>query len=102
MSFISGVSCGCDAIFAGMAVCHCQKCHYSFADRPAYDAHRRLARPCIHPTALGMELIGNKGLGLGSSGGRLTDSGGAAVFVSVLGRPTGPPIYVYPRQRGHA
>ena len=55
------VSCGCDATFAGMAVCHCQKCHYSFADRPAYDAHRRLARPCIHPTALGMELIGNKG-----------------------------------------
>ena len=46
-----------------MAVCHCQKCHYSFADRPAYDAHRRVARPCLHPTVLGMELLGNKGWG---------------------------------------
>jgi hypothetical protein len=63
VSFISGVSCGCDAIFAGMAVCHCQKCHYSFADRPAYDAHRGLARPCLHPALLGMEPLGDRGWG---------------------------------------
>ena len=57
------VSCGCDATFAGMAGCHCLKCHLSFADRPAYDAHRRLARPFLHPTLLGMELLDDRGWG---------------------------------------
>jgi hypothetical protein len=35
----------------------------SFADRPAYDAHRRLAKPCVHPVKLGMELLGDRGWG---------------------------------------
>jgi hypothetical protein len=26
-------------------------------DRPVYDAHRVLARPCLHPVRLDMELI---------------------------------------------
>jgi len=38
-SSVSVASCGCDAAFAGLAACHCGKCHRSFADRPAYDAH---------------------------------------------------------------
>ena len=50
-----------DAAFAGMAVAHCLKCHLSFACRPAYDAHRRLARPCLHQVVLGMEVLGNRG-----------------------------------------
>ena len=58
---MSVASCGCDATFAGRAACHCLRCHLSFADRPAYDAHRRLARPCLHPTLLGMELLGDRG-----------------------------------------
>jgi len=43
-----------------MAACHCVRCHASFADRPAYDAYRRLARPSLHPTLLGMELLGDR------------------------------------------
>lgn len=39
------------------------RCHLSFADRPAYDAHRVLARPCLHPALLGQELIDDKGWG---------------------------------------
>jgi hypothetical protein len=52
-----------DATFAGLAACHCGKCHRSFADRSAYDAHRRPARPCLHPVVLGMELLGDRGWG---------------------------------------
>ena len=51
---------GCDAAFAGLAPCHGGKCHRSFADRPAYDAHRVLARPCLHPVVLGVELLGER------------------------------------------
>ena len=47
----------CDATFAGMAACHCSRCHLSFADRPAYDAHRVIMRPCLHPAVLGMEPL---------------------------------------------
>ena len=54
------VSCGCDATFAGMAVCHCGKCHLSFADRPAFDAHRVPMRPCLHPAVLGIEPLDNR------------------------------------------
>ena len=50
-------------LLAGLAACHCLKCHCSFADRPAYDAHRRLARPCLHPVVLGVELLGERGWG---------------------------------------
>ena len=61
------MNCGCDATFAGMAACHCLKCHLSFADRPAYDAHRRLAKPCVHPEKLklklGMELLRDRAPG---------------------------------------
>ena len=70
---MSVASCGCDATFAGMAACHCLRCHLrglehdlrrlSFADRPAYNAHRRLARPCLHPAVVGMELLGDRGWG---------------------------------------
>jgi hypothetical protein len=60
---MSIISCGCDAAFAGMAACHCGKRHLSFADRPAFDAHRRLAKPCLHPAVLGMELLGDRGRG---------------------------------------
>ena len=60
---MSVASCGCDATFAGQAACHCLKCHRSFADRPAYDAHRRLGRPCLHPVLLDMELLGDRGWG---------------------------------------
>ena len=69
---MSVASCGCDATFAELAACHCGKCHRSFADPPAYDARRRLARPCLHPTLLGMELLGDLRLGLGSSRRRIT------------------------------
>ena len=31
--------------------------------RPAFDAHRLIARPCLHPTVLGMELLGDRGWG---------------------------------------
>ena len=65
---MSVASCGCDATFAGMAACHCLRCHLSFADRPAYDAHRRLARPCLHPAVLGMELLGDRGWGWAARG----------------------------------
>ena len=82
-------SCGCDATFAGLAACHCGKCHRSFADRPAYDAHRRLARPCLHPVA-GHGAARRSRLGLGSPRHRVTqDSGGSIVF-SRLGHHTGP------------
>ena len=60
---MSVASCGCDAAFAGMAACHCLGSHASFADRPAYDAHRRLARPCLHPAVLGMEPLDDRGWG---------------------------------------
>ncbi len=60
---MSLVSCGCDADFAGQAVCHCSKCHLSFADRPAFDAHVVIMRPCIHPALLGMEPLDNRGWG---------------------------------------
>ena len=61
---MSVASCGCDATFAGQAACHCGKLPpVSFADRPAYDAHRRLARPCLHPAVLGMELLDDRGWG---------------------------------------
>ena len=40
---------GRDATFAGMAPRHCLKCHYSFADRPAYDAHRGDRTATHHP-----------------------------------------------------
>ena len=63
---MSVAGCGCDATFAGLAACHCGKCHRSFADRPAYDAHRRLARPCLPPVVLGMELLGDRGWGWAS------------------------------------
>ena len=39
------------------------QCHLSFADRPAYDAHRRLIRPCLHPAVLGMEPLDDRGWG---------------------------------------
>ena len=64
---MSVASCGCDATFAGMAACHCLKCHASFADRPAYDAHRRLARPCLHPSRAGHGAARRPWLGLGST-----------------------------------
>ena len=63
---MSVASCGCDATFAGLAPCHCLKCHASFADRPAYDAHRRLARPCLHPAVLGYGAARRSWLGMGS------------------------------------
>jgi len=31
---MSAGCCGCDATSAGLAACHCLKCHLSFADRP--------------------------------------------------------------------
>ena len=31
--------------------------------QPAYDAHRRLMRPCLHPVVLGMEPLDNRGCG---------------------------------------
>jgi hypothetical protein len=46
-----------------MAPCHCLRCHLSFADRPAYDAHRVMMRPCLHPRVLGMELLDDRGWG---------------------------------------
>ncbi|MET0995645.1 MAG: hypothetical protein ABWY20_16880 [Mycobacterium sp.] len=62
---MSAASCGCDATFAQArrAACHCGRCHLSFAYRPAYDARRRLARPCLHPAVLGMELLDDRGWG---------------------------------------
>jgi hypothetical protein len=54
------VSCGCDAVFAGMAACYCLQCHRSFGQRPAYDAHRLIARPCLHPTRPGMQLLDDR------------------------------------------
>jgi len=59
---MSVVSCGCDAYFRGQAACHCGRCHLSFADRAAYDAHRLIGR-CLHPALLGMEPIDNRGWG---------------------------------------
>ncbi len=35
----------------------------SFADRPAYDAHRVLVRPCLDPALLGQEPIADRGWG---------------------------------------
>ena len=60
---MSVASCGCDSYFSGQAAAHCLRCHRSFADRPAYDAHRRLARPCLHPAVLGMEPLDDRGCG---------------------------------------
>jgi hypothetical protein len=42
---------------------HCDRCHRSFADRPAYDSHRLIARPCIRPVLLGQRLLDNRGWG---------------------------------------
>ena len=61
-----------------MAACHCRRCHLSFADRPAFDAHRRLARPCLHPAMLGMELLDDCGWG-GQLATPRKDSRGEAV-----------------------
>ena len=60
---MSVASCGCDSYFNGQAACHCLRCHRSFADRPAYDAHARLGRDCLHPAVLGMEPLDNRGWG---------------------------------------
>jgi hypothetical protein len=45
------------------AAVHCDRCHRSFADRPAYDSHRLIARPCIRPVLLGQRLLDNRGWG---------------------------------------
>ena len=57
---MSVASCGCDSYFSGQAAAHCSA-RGSFADRPAYDAYRRLARPCLHPAVLGMEPLDDRG-----------------------------------------
>ena len=52
-----------NSYFSGQAACHCLKCHLSFADRPAYDAHRQAGTARLHPAVLGMELLGDRGWG---------------------------------------
>ena len=60
---MSVASCGCDSYFSGQAAATACAVTLSFADRPAYDAHRRLMRPCLHPALLGMELLDDRGWG---------------------------------------
>jgi hypothetical protein len=36
---------------------------FALPRRPAYDAYRRLARPCVHPAKLGMEPLDDRGWG---------------------------------------
>ena len=54
-----------------------------FACRPAYDAHRGLARPCIHPTLLGMELLGDRGWGWAARTRVIQDPAGAIDEVAI-------------------